>query len=164
MRRPTATLKTVADWQRRILALSLAAWIALGTAHVAIVMLRSDGWRPDRSAPGAAAVLGHPDETDPRRVAGPLSLASQADTTWDRLLLLLPLQTDSAHLLYTRYQLAHLLYPRRVAVRRLTADIEAPAAVPAATLLIAAPGVEVPSGCRETAESLGHRLVDCQGS
>ena len=103
--------------QKSLIVLALCGWIGLGLAHIAIVMTGSEGWRPDRSAPGAASVIGHPHDTDPRMVAGPLELVRAADPA-DTLVVVVPAETDSADLLYTRFQLAHLLYPRRVRMQR----------------------------------------------
>lgn len=148
-------------WQQWLLGFGLAAWIGLGAAHVAIVMTGPNGWSPDRSAAGADAVVGHPHDNDPRAVAGALELASSATPTRPGLLLVLGEATDSADLLYTRFQLAHLLYPRRVEVRRAVGMAAAPPDDAASTLFVVAPGVAAPPGCSATAEALGHRLLAC---
>jgi hypothetical protein len=147
-----------AIWQQRLLALALAAWIALGAAHVAIVMTGPGGWRPDRRAPGAAAVIGHSHDTDARNVAGPMELTESG--AGERMLLIVPSATDSADLLYTRFQLAHLLYPRRVAVRRAPGPA-APRPDDVRSAFVVAPGVALPQDCRASADALGFRLLEC---
>ena len=145
--------------EKWLLRAALAAWIGLGCAHVAIVMLGPEGWRPDRSAPGAGAVIGHPHDTDPRAVAGPLALAAAADAPRGPLQLSLPEATDSADLLYIRYQLTHLLYPRRVHVQRIAG--EQPPTPGDSALVVLAPGVTPPATCRAVGTAHDYVRVEC---
>ena len=141
---------------------ALCLWALLGVAHTTIVLVGPKGLRPDRSAPGAAAVIGHPDETDPRLVAGPRALVEAAESDpGARLLLVLPEATDSTSLLYARYQLAHVLHPRRVEVLRSTATAEPRLARIGDELVVAGAGVAPPPGCVATVTAYDHTLLDC---
>ena len=146
--------------QRTLLAVGLAGWILLGLAHTVVVMAGPRGWRPDRSAPGAEMVIGHPDDTDPMLVAGPRTLAEATRPT-DHVFVLLPADLDSTSFLYARYQLAHVLYPRRVRVARATTPEVVARAAADSALLIAAPGVAEPAGCRAAASETGYRALEC---
>lgn len=148
--------------EKLLLTVAMVAWIALGAAHVVIVMAGPKGLRPDRSAPGAGAVVGHPHETDPMMVAAPVALvraANAAATT--PLLLLIPEAADSADLLYARYQLAHILYPRRVDVQRAVGRVSAAPAAGRSRLLVVAPDVPLASPCRVWATAVDYRLARC---
>lgn len=149
--------------QRTLLALALGGWILLGLAHTAVVMSGPRGWRPDRSAPGAGAVIGHPDDTDPMLVAAPLALVESAGRDGSPLSLLLRADTDSTSLLYARYQLAHRLYPRRVRVVRATGPQVLAAATADSFVVVAAPDVTDAAGCRPTHRAQGYRLLECAG-
>lgn len=149
--------------EKGLLILGLAGWITLGLAHIVIVMTGPKGWRPDRSAPGADAVVGHPHDTDPLAVAGPRDLARESEASTDvPLMLALPASTDSADLVYTRYQLAHVLYPRRVQVFRATDAAAVPPLAFDSGLLVVAPGVSPTPACRPVARTAGHRLLECR--
>ena len=143
-----------------LLAVALSAWIALGAMHVAIVMAGPEGWNPDRAAPGAAAVIGHPHDTDPRLVAAPVELARESGTS-DDLLVAMPMDTDSADLLYVRYQLAHLMYPMRVAVIRVEDGARAAALAADSMIVVLAPGMAAPERCSVRARAHDHVRVEC---
>lgn len=143
---------------RRLPVLALCAWVVLGLAHTLIVLGGPRGWRPDRSADGARAVVGHPDDTSPVLVAGPRQLVETSATRPAvPLALVLPAATDSTSLLYARYQLSNVLYPRRVFVRRALA----PVVVDDSALFVLGPGIDAPDGCRPAASAYGFRRIEC---
>lgn len=156
--------------EKALLSVGLAGWILLGVAHTVIVMTGPRGWRPDRSAPGAMAVVGSPGETDPVTVARVRTLLEldagrsaggvSGDGSTGSVGVVLPAPTDSADLLYTRYQLVHLLYPRRVQVRRDVPGGDGGLSGGPATVVVA-PGVSGPPGCERSLEVDGYRLFRC---
>lgn len=147
--------------ERTLLTAALCAWLLLGLAHTAIVLAGPRGLRPDRSAPGADAVVGHPGDTDARLVAGPRRLVERVGADGRRLLLVLPEATDSTSLLYARYQLAHVLYPRRVEVIRATPGSDPIRGRHDDALIVAAAAVELPAECRSESTALGYSLLEC---
>lgn len=157
--------------EKGLLTVGLAGWILLGIAHTAIVMTGPRGWRPDRSAPGAAAVVGIPGETDPATVgaaralldpeSGGSPIAERVVERPNTVAVVLPEPTDSADLLYIRYQLSHLLYPRRVQVARDVSSSDPVDPSSTAPTMIVAPGANPPAGCAPVAEVEGHRLLRC---
>ena len=141
---------------------ALSTWALLGLGHTAIVLAGRQGLRPDRSAPGADAVIGHPSDVDARLVAGPRALVAGSGTdAGQRLLLVLPEATDSGALLYARYQLANVLYPRRVAVERAAETGEHPSEMRANQVVVVDADVAAPIGCRAADSAFGYHLLDC---
>lgn len=145
--------------QRRLMVGTLAVWCVLGAVSTLAALTGPNMWWNRRDAP-PFDVIGIPlrGAAEVTVIRGLLAdVPRVAEEPW---LVLFPPQSDEAVLLYVRYQLAHLEYPRRV-------DVAARDAAPAAgnyAGIITAPGLILTGSWKPTAESGGFTRHGAAGS
>jgi hypothetical protein len=135
---------------RRLMVGLLVVWCVLGAVSTLAALTGPDVWWNQRGAP-AHDVVGMPlrgaaETTAIRRLLAPVPRAAQ-----ERWLVVFPRQSDERVLLYIRYQLSHLEYPRRVDV----ANGEPSQSIITYAGVITAPGVHLTGPWRLTAEQGG---------
>lgn len=145
---PEAPVPGPADgrWIRRALWILLVAWVGLGAAHTGGSYL-NNGLRP--SEPPA---IGAPVEDWGQDVGAVRELL--VEHPGRRVFIQLAPSADTTRVLYLRYQLAHLLYPREVYGGRAPPDPEPPLTARTHDLLVTGPGAPPPPG-RARADSRG---------
>ncbi|HEY8377132.1 MAG TPA: hypothetical protein VIK91_11615 [Nannocystis sp.] len=127
-------------WLRRAGTGLLLLWIAMGGAHTAIVMARSQGVRAARPA-GAERTIGLTDPvTGPAVTALAEALERLGGDPTAPALVRLPAGTEASLQDYFRFQLNHVVYPRPVDV---VAGTDAPRLpLEAYAGVVVAPGAE----------------------
>lgn len=109
-------------------------WSLLGLVHTGFALAGEHGWAPVRTA-AARSTMGLPDNLRAPLVARTRDALARAPEA-ARVVVVLPADADSTDVLYVRYQLAHLEYPRRIRVVRDGAGVVLPEVPPAGTAYV----------------------------
>lgn len=117
----------------------LVAWVGLGAAHTGGSYLTNG-----LSGPSEPPAIGTPVEewSADVRVVRELLL----ERAGRRIFVQLAPAADTTQVLYLRYQLAHMLYPREVYGGRVPPDSEAAPIAGAYDLIVTGPGASPPAG------------------
>jgi hypothetical protein len=128
----------------------ISVWCGLGAMSTLAALTGPDVWWNER-AESSHIVIGTPLRGAAETSMIRMLLKDVPPAANDRWLVIFPRQSDDAVLLYVRYQLAHLEYPRRIDV----VSGDRVHALAAYTGVITAPGVRMDGSWRPAAERGG---------
>lgn len=150
MSKATTPGRADGQWIRRAFWILLVAWVGLGAAHTGGSYL-NNGLRPSEPPAIGAPVEDWGD--DVRAVRELL-----VERSGRRVFIQLAPSADTIRVLYLRYQLAHLLYPREVYGGRAPPDTGPPPTARTYDLLVTGPGATPPPGRSREGSRGGYTL------